>query len=408
MASLSERSRSNVRAGIFVMVSLLLAVATIIVLTNALDTLLRPKRTYTVTFTVEKGVKNIKGGAEVRVGGVLMGRVKEIIPRIEPDVPLEKIDIVFSLDRRVTLYSDAQVLVTPALIGADAWLEVNYVGTPGAGPVTGALEGFTVPAGAVATLLGADNARKTDEIVENARVMVAQARDAVGDVRRLAGRITDEDWPRWSSRIDRVMDWAVGATEKFDVVLEDGRATVAGVRGIVTDNRPRIDDTFENFQEITRRLRVETVDKVNSVLDTGQKGLDRAVSILEKVDREFDGWAPEIRETLAGLRQTSQQLKLASVEVRRSPWKLLYRPDESELEHELLYEAARSFAMAVSDLRAAADSTERLVNNHGEQIAADPELRKRVNDFLAGSLERYQGAQQKLIDVLLTDKNGPR
>jgi hypothetical protein len=237
--------------------------------------------------------------------------------------------------------------------------------------------------------------------------MMEHANKAAADVERLTGRVTDEDWPRWSSRIDKVMDWAVSATGKFDAVLDDGRAAVSEVRGIVTDNRPRIDDIAVNVQDITRRVREETVDKINGVLDTGQQGLDRAVSILEKVDREFDGWAPEIREALAGARQTAQQLKLASIEVRRSPWKLLYRPDESELEHELLYEAARSFAMAVSDLRAAAESTERLVSNHGQEIAASPELRKQVGDFLTGSLDRYEAAQQKLLDVLLTDEHGP-
>ncbi len=402
----SDRSRNNVRAGIFVSVSIVLAVATIVVLTDAVGSLFKPVNHFVVSFDVADGVKNLKGGGEVRVGGVLLGRVDRVAPRIEPNAPLQRIDVEFSLDKRIRLYNDAQVVVSPALIGADAKLDVFSVGTADAGAVRGPLTGFSGP-GVLAALLGPANAEKTDDIVENARQMMEHARDAAADVERLTARVTDEDWPRWSSRIDTVMDWAVNATGKFDAVLDDGRAAVSEVRGIVTDNRPRIDDIAVNVQDITRRLREETVDKINGVLDTGQQGLDRAVSILDKVDREFDGWAPEIRETLAGARQTAQQLKLASIEVRRSPWKLLYRPDASELEHELLYEAARSFAMAVSDLRAAAESTERLVSNHGQEIAASPELRKQVGDFLTGSLDRYEAAQQKLLDVLLADEHGP-
>jgi ABC-type transporter Mla subunit MlaD len=404
----SDRTRNNVRAGIFVTVSIVLAVATIVVLTDAVSALFHPTNQYVVAFNVADGVKNLKRGGEVRVGGVLLGRVDDVQPRIEPDAPLQKIDVTFSLRRQVRLYADAQIGVSPALIGADAKLDVVSVGTAEAGAVRGTLAGLSAGPGVMAALLGPADAQKTSEIVENARQMMEHARDAAADVDRLTGRITDEDWPRWVSRIDKVMDWAVGATGRFDAVLDDGQAAVREVRGIVTDNRPRIDDIAVNVQDVTRRLREETVDKVNRVLDTGQQGLDAAVAILEKVDREFDAWAPEVRAALAAARLTAQQLKLASIEVRRSPWKLLYRPDASELEHELLYEATRTFALAVSDLRAAAESTERLVNNHGAAIAASPELRRQVSEFLTGSLERYESAQQKLLDVLIADEHGPK
>ncbi|MHC4589762.1 MAG: hypothetical protein ACYTAQ_10600 [Planctomycetota bacterium] len=50
MASLTERSRNNVRAGIFVSVAILAAVATIIVLTDAWRKLFEPIHRYTVTW----------------------------------------------------------------------------------------------------------------------------------------------------------------------------------------------------------------------------------------------------------------------------------------------------------------------------------------------------------------------
>ena len=56
MASPNERSRNNVRAGTFVSLSLLLAVAAIISLTDVVETITRPTLSYMVTFDVSEGV----------------------------------------------------------------------------------------------------------------------------------------------------------------------------------------------------------------------------------------------------------------------------------------------------------------------------------------------------------------
>ena len=55
---------------------------------------------------------------------------------------------------------------------------------------------------------------------------------------------------------------------------------------------------------------------------------------------------------------TAQMVEVdrAMIEIRRSPWKVLYRPTEKELENELLYEATRSFAVAAADMKAASVS----------------------------------------------------
>ena len=264
------------------------------------------------------------------------------------------------------------------------------------------LQGYSGP-GIMSALLGAKNAEKANEIVENLRV-------TTGSIRQVTTRINQDDWPRWSDRIDDVMTWATAATDKIDAVLDEGQALLTDTRAVVTVNRPKIDTTMDNvvvasdnIAGITDRMRSETVDKINALLDKGQEGVDSAANVLERLDNDYTFWRSDIREALAGARQTAQQLKLTSIEVRRSPWKLLYRPKQTELEHELLYEAARSFALAVSDLKAAAASTERLVENHADEIGVDPEVQDRIREFLEGSINRYEDAQQRLIDVLLAE-----
>ena len=145
MASPNERGRNNVRAGVFVTASLLLAVATIIALTDVVETMRRNPKSYMVVFDVSEGVKNLKEGAQVRVGGVEMGVVESVVPDITPGKALKRILVTFSLDETIELYYKPAVLVTPALIGADAWLEISSVGDPGQPLSAGPMQGSSPP-----------------------------------------------------------------------------------------------------------------------------------------------------------------------------------------------------------------------------------------------------------------------
>ena len=91
------------------------------------------------------------------------------------------------------------------------------------------------------------------------------------------------------------------------------------------------------------------------------------------------------------------------MEIRRSPWKIFYTPTPSDVEHELLYSAARSFAFAASDLKASAGSMQRVLDRHGEEALTDPKTMQLLNDYLIDSLEDYEKAQQRLIDVIFTE-----
>ncbi|MEE8156360.1 MAG: hypothetical protein V3T53_15505 [Phycisphaerales bacterium] len=421
MSSPQERARNNARAGVFVSVALLLAVGVVILLTDVWETLTKPTDQYTVTFDVAGGVSNLKEGADVRVGGVVMGKVLAVRTPVHTGVAFDKIDVDFSIFRPVVLYADAQILVTAPLIGADAWLDIPSVGTPDRGSFPEDGIAGIAGIGALTTLLGPENAAKAGEMLDDAKQfteflatmpekydqqvvpILDNAHSAAGDLAALTETIRQENWPRWSASVDNVMDWANSTTGTLDDIFEHGR-------GILADNRPKINTTMDNVQassesvrEVTQHFNDETSAKIDELLDTGKSAMDTAVAVLEDVNREFDAWVPDIRDTLANARLAAQQLKLTGIEVRRSPWKLFHQPSMNELEHELLYGAARSFALAASDLKAASESMRRVLDYHSDQIAADPQTAQRLNTFLLDSLTTYEKAQQDLIDVLLID-----
>jgi ABC-type transporter Mla subunit MlaD len=416
MSSASERRRNNVRAGLLVSVTIFLAVAVVFVLSDALAAWTRPMRDYTVTFDVASGIRNLKKGADVRIGGVVMGKVSAVKPQISEGRAFETIRVEFSLDRRAELFADARVFVIAPLIGSGAWLEIFDVGDPARGqPPDRTLAGMTDP-GLLTTLLGPAGAGKAEAIITDVRAVADDIRQVTGGIR--------ESWPDWEASVDRVMNWAAEATDDLDAILATGQGAVTDarngineVREAVAANRPKVDATLEDAQAIGENVRAAsedvraiaqtarstTIEKVHAVLDRGQQAVDEAAGALSDIRTEFTGWAPEIDDALANANLSAQQLKLASIEIRRSPWKILYRPTSEELEHELLYEAARSFAVAAADLKAAGESVRRVLDEHGERLAADDQTLQRIQRNLLDSLSNYEKAQQRLFDVLMAE-----
>jgi ABC-type transporter Mla subunit MlaD len=422
MPNPSERSRNNFRAGVFVSVALIIALLVVAALTDAVERLRHSTRAYTVTFDVESGVSNLREGSEVRVGGVRMGQVTAITPILEEEV-FRRIAVRFTLDRRIKVYADATVLVSAPLIGSEAWLEIPNVGKQASGPpLNDQLEGVS-SIGVLTSLVGSQNAVKATMLFENLRQFseflattqqhydqqiaptLEDLRATAGDVRTVVSDLRTNRWPQWAQRVDEVMTWANGATAKLDAALTDGQGLVADTRAIVNENREPIKATIANAQSATNRINSETIDKINAFLDGGQQGLDQAIAVLENLRVDYAIWSTDIGEALANANLTAQQLKLAGIEVRRSPWKLLYRPSPRELEHELLYESARSFALAAANLKAASQSVQRVLDKHPDQVAGDEEAFGRLKRNLLDSLAKYERAQQQLLDVLVADQN---
>lgn len=422
MSSASERSRNNVRVGIFVTVVMMLFLFVLVALTDIASSLNKSTEQYVVRFNVLSGVSNLKSGADVRVGGLSMGKVVAVEPVLD-DQPFETIEVRIEIESRVTLYDNAVIVLSSSLLGAESWLDCPSVGNPTDGETVapGGMIIATDSMGMLTTLLGSGNAAKAGTIMDDFQQTARSARSFVKtidekagpvmenlqtistDTRELLSQVKDENWANWSGSVDRLFTWAVGATGSFDETIEEGRLLMTDLRGVVDENRSDINQIVSNTESFSARLDAEIAEKAIAMLDRGQEGLDQAMAVMENLRDDYESWAVDIGESLGNASLASQQLKLAMIEIRRSPWKVLYKPTNKELQHELLYEATRSFAVAAADIKAASMSVKRIMENHGEMVAQDRELYDRITRSLLDPLDRYERAQQQLFDVLVME-----
>ena len=379
---------NSVRAGAFLVTGAALALVVVLVLMKT--DILTGKNTYVVDFEMDDGVAGLEEGAEVRVSGLKVGRVKSI----DQDFANEKIKVTVEMRRDIVVRSDAKVMRAQPLLGNYSWLNFSSLGTgavlPDEGKIVAQRSG-----GLLATIVGPQNASSANEMFMNAvaftRKLEEFARDDYPVVKRTLANADStvaeirDGFSKWSPRITSGIGEAESAMRKLNLTMDDAQVAVKDAR------------------EVVAHFRETNVKQLDATLADAQRGAERFANAMDSLDTEMVAQLPAVRTMLADLRQGAAQVKLASMEVRRSPWKLFYRPTGDELARENLYESARAFALASSDMRVAGEALAAVVREQPDRFADDAKFRDALKAQVTDSMVRYEAAQKALFDVLRAD-----
>lgn len=418
-----RRSSNTVLAGLFVVLSVIGGVAIVIVLAGVGERL-TAHDSYVVRFTLADGADGLDIGSAVKIAGRNVGRVSEIELQLQ-DSP-ERVAGVYAtiqVQSEHVLYGRPRVSLERPLLGSGATLNFASVGRVEEGEAS---EGTLFEGGPAAPSFlaqaGYGDEQKTqlqtilskaEKIATNVEVATEELRASiVPDVKSVVSDVR-ERWPGWGERVDSITANIDEASAKLPDGIEEVRGVVAKAREWFDENRERLTTIVANTETATgdlkeglARLNEETVDKLHTMLDSGTETAGSARKAIERVDVLVAEQTPNLRKSLADARLAADQLKLTMGEVRRSPWRLLYRPDTKELEFELLYDAARQYAEAVSDLRAAGEAMESAGARATVQGANAEDLTPLV-EMMKGSFEKYRAAEEKFLDLVVSPAKKP-
>lgn len=429
-----SHTRNNVLVGLFLVTALLLGVVASFVLAGFS---IGPTAAYTVRFPVETGTPGLREGAAVSVGGQPVGRVLRVSLATDDETGSPRfVDAYVRIRADMKLYPNAVADLDAPLLGTISEINFREVGDPSSGAAleSGArIEGRLAPPAllaqsgfgpaqrdSVAALVddmaaGAEAMRRLLDRIEPALdPAVSDTLATLEDLRDMTASLRGS-LDGWTARMDSIMEDTSGFTsrlgptmEQVEAVIEDGRAVAGRVRELVDENEGRVDRIIADVERAVAMLADESVPAARDAVESGRKAameLEQAAAsgrrLAEEAGAILDEQAPSIRRAMANARLTSDQLRLVATEVRQQPWRLLIRPNTRELESQVLYDAARSYAGAVSDLRAASESLE-------SALARSPDDRERLKalgDRLAESFEAYADAERALLEKMTT---GPR
>ncbi len=420
----SSVTRNNLIAGVFLIVSIVAAIAVSAVISGVGDTL-RPTKRYTVRFSIQDGAPGLASGSPVALGGQTVGRVTGVRVRMEGDgAPAVEqgpfIEAGIRVRSDLELPDDAAVYLVRPLLGSESWLNIANLGEAQPSD-TGVLRGQIAPPEFLAQAgYGPAQAEQVRRAIAQMTAVVERMDRITADLEPKVGPVVDSlasaandirevtemarvRAPQLVDRTDQILTSASEATEKFNALLgqvqggvEEARSVIERVRLVVDDSRPVVDRILANVESATAKVDQESITKLNEALDEGRSAASGLAESLEELNALLREHGPSLGKTMANARLASDQLKLATVEIRQSPWRLLYRPTTKELEAELVYGAAQSYAAAVSDLRAATEAVERL----GQAETSDPQALADIGETVRGAMARFESAESEFLRLL--------
>lgn len=403
---------------------------------------------YTVVLELDTGSGGLERDAAVKVGGKRKGRVLDVqvvphqnlkgrpnaeaIAPFETTEPAERLVVIVDveLDDDVTIHPGAKVLLDIPLLGSGGALNIAYTGDASrpALPEGALLVADVSPPPFLRGLDVNEVGEAVDELKQGAKqfrmFMTALAPQPEDDIppgewaRKIdtvmdnAAEITsdarDAAWPKWKAEVDATLANARAFSEnldtyntKFNSTLDQANGLFTDGRALVADNREQIDSIIDSADSVMTKADTTWSDEIDTAMETTNQALDQFRSLGADLNTSWDGFRPNVDQILARFRLGADQFKLFTVEVRSQPWRLLHRPDTKELESQLLYDASRSYAQAVSDLRAASASLENVLKGLGsEGEAADVTQVRELMDELGRNRDRQAQAERRLLELM--------
>ncbi len=183
---------------------------------------------------------------------------------------------------------------------------------------------------------------------------------------------------------------------KFHKSTDDINAMTADARPKVEKTLTSIQNTAQQVESISKKDVVEILAAMRKVTTDVLKISGNFVQVSEQAKSIVVVNHDRIDELIENMGQVSDNLKATAKEVRRNPWRLLYKPEKEELHSQNLYDAARAFASGAEDLNAALDKLRALAKENPNGIAAsDPELAK-IRKEIDDTFSNFSKAEQAL------------
>jgi len=359
-----QNERNALKAGIFIIISVVLLIGAILMISGSAR-LLDSWQTRTVEFTLADNIGGLRVGDEVRIGGYKVGSVRQIdIAGL--DVPgSPRVIVTFSIPQKYVVRDGARINVETQVTGSSA-LNIDYLGGGAEMPLAAAIKGSPSWMSQIGGIVGRANGLLEDVrsgTLPKVNAAIDRA-DATGVAFTTTANEATETIKDVRSKIDPMV-------EKYHQVGDRASEMMVEIRDLVGDTKSDFRGTVANLNAATGAVKDKlplAMDKINEVLAKLEGSVEDAAAALKDVrktaehTKEIADSARSIIQSnrsridamIVSLKVTGDNLKAATAEIRRSPWRLLYKPGKGEMANLNLFDSARQFAEGANDLSDAA------------------------------------------------------
>ncbi len=359
MAQTAKKDRNALKAGLFMLAAVALLVGVLVGI-KGVEEIVEPMQVRHADFALTDDLGGLNVGDDVRIGGYRVGVVREI--RLDTASGAPRLLVQFSLPKKYQVRQGALLAVQGTLTGV-SWLNFQSLGDGAPLSADSALRGHP---GAM-TVLGdqiAAMAPKLDAVVTELQTKTLPGITATVDkFGKTADAVTAAS-DRTNSAIDEIHKNLPAMIERYLKVADRTAEMMAELRDILGDTKGDIRKTLANLAAVTTTAK----DKLPAVLDKTDSALAKTDAAVAAVQTLLADNRHKIDSMIESLKTMADNLRGASAEIRRSPWRLLYKPGPDELANLNLFDAAREFARGAADLSdASAALKAALADPHADQ-----------------------------------------
>ena len=176
-----------------------------------------------------------------------------------------------------------------------------------------------------------------------------------------------------------------------DTVPPDLRKTIANLSSITGTTKEKLPEILDHANHVMVSAGT-AIDKAQGTMEDIRATAANAKDVTAGARDLITGNRGKFDNIIAGLKASSDNLKGATAEVRRSPWRLLYHPGPGELDNLELYDAARQFADGANNVNDASTALKDALSNPNVDKAQVARLIKKLDE----SFTNFNTVEQKL------------
>ncbi|MBN1490507.1 MAG: hypothetical protein JXA69_11375 [Phycisphaerae bacterium] len=408
--------------------------------------------TFVVRFPASGLTARLKNGGEVVCGGQLVGTIQSIEMRDETAPDDQKQLYVFVTAKAksvVGLRQDCSIITDAQLLGGAGTLIIESRGigpaVDPAKPIEGKLTYGLSPA---INMLAAElDPTKPDSLLatikgqldpQAAASLIGKIHRSLDDVNAVTRNISRQLDPAEQNvllaKLHTVLDNVNTATRslrdqldpkaehvmlaKVHTALDALNRALETAGDTLDENRPAIGKTLVHMENTARKLDEQIAERVAKQLD-----VENAASVIGKLHLAEDQLNKSLADinaitasarnlivanddsvdkVITNLLETSEILKGGIRDLSRNPWRLLYKPTDKESRELMVFDAARSFADAATQLDSAILRLQGIVDTRGGELRSDDTELIAIRDELQLIVERFstaEGALWKQLDL---------
>jgi ABC-type transporter Mla subunit MlaD len=336
---MAGKARNEIAVGITVLVVLSLTIYIVVMLADW-SSISTAQQEITIRVPYKDGLRGLSKGSPVNLGGVKIGVITktEISKPATTDMDGIYVSFTMKIPQEYQLRRDCVLLPECNVLGGQPSLCIRDLGS----------EGEVVRDG---------------EMVELA--LASSVMDAI------------------KQEFDSADPESLLALVKYEVNRDNDDSVVSSLKNVAAEIEKAIPAITEEIQK--------TLVKAQTALDTAQLTLQNVKDFTD--DERID-------KIISDFTEVGTNLKLTSQEVRRAPWKLLYKPKEKEFKIQSLVDSAGSFAAGAESLNTSALRLQAMIAEADEKELIDKQKLEAMISELEVSFSQFQKAERKFWEEL--------